>query len=769
MSVPRSLLNFALVGGLLTGLISQPTYAMQGGGSDSCATAQPISGTGVFNFDCTSATTGVEGQNEYICYEFGSSAVDNDVWFQWTPNFAGTVVVATCNLTTVDTKIAAYPMSAAGCPTQNSALACNDDTCGLQSEISFAVVVGSAYILQIGTFPGAHAQSPGHFEISSNAPPHGVNYGVAFSGDYKGPLHGEQDANGNLIRESDMCASSNGIPTPGAQSTPEIMLDGSDFGLPAYAACGNPTPGVPCQIEIDAFSRGNDHILMPDGLAGSGRIYFTVDEYARGISINPQAPSVTTEGAFNVHDASADVFKLVEGVLPGPVPPIGSSPDGPWGNIAVIDGDGKRSQSGYMYPGYGLIEPNDPSQGPVNQGSNADSMNLYKPDSTELDDVTNENPAFFSLDGNLFDPLENILGSNSAAANGQFAPGDILMSTGPGGITMPYARANQLGLDLDPLNEFKDDIDALILKDDGDGIFEPALGPYHWLEENVDMLIFSVRRGSPIIGTPDSIFGIPICEGDLLVPPVGDGASLTGGGGGNAPGIFVAAEAMGLRSGRDGKSTGDDLGGADTSEDPIIDCNENGSEDAEDISNGTSDDYNANGIPDECEEFVQFCSGQELPSALGCQCPCGNCDTVTTGLAGCGNGNVPTVFNAGASLIGFGSTSVTATGSDMFKLEGTALVSGQPGLYFQGNNAVNGGQGSQFGDGLRCTGGSVIRLQVKVADSAGRSETTEDLVTKGGVVSGDLRRYQLWYRDPNTSPCGMTFNLTNGVQVLFTP
>ena len=109
------------------------------------------------------------------------------------------------------------------------------------------------------------------------------------------------------------------------------------------------------------------------------------------------------------------------------------------------------------------------------------------------------------------------------------------------------------------------------------------------------------------------------------------------------------------------------------------------------------------------------------------------------------------------------------SGTDIFKLEGNSLVAGQPGLYFQGNNAVNGGSGNQFGDGLRCAGGSVIRLQVRSADSAGRSETTTNLVQAGGVVGGDIRRYQLWYRDPATSPCGFLFNLTNGVQVVFVP
>jgi len=769
MGAFHRLLSLALLAGSVVGLMASPARAMQGGGSDSCTTAQPISGPGLFGFDNSNATTGSVGQNEYLCYQFGSSTVDNDVWFEWTSDCTGVGLLTTCGLTSVDTKVAIYP--GGSCPqagSTNNALACNDDTCGLQSELSFAIVNSNTYLIQVGTFPGATG-GPGQFQISypqgcgGGGPAQAVNYHVVFSGDYKGPLHGDLDANGVPIRESDLLASPTGGPTPGPQSAPEILLDGTDLGLQAFGLCDNPQPGEPCQIELDAFSRGNDHPLKPDGLAGGSRIYFTVDEWARGIAQNPQQPSVSTEGSFGGKEASADVFKLVEGVLPGPVPPPGPNPSGPWGNIAVIDGDGFRSSSGYKYPGYGLKEPNAPSQGPLNQGSNSDSMNLYRPDSSEVEPVTLDNPAFFSLDGNLFDPLEGITGSNSAAANGQFNPGDILISTGVGGGVFSYASATDLGLDQNPLNEFKDDVDALILWDNGDGVYQPSTLPYEWIDGETDMLIFSVRRGSPIIGTPDSIFGIPICEGDLLIPPVEEGLSLTAATG--APGIFVSAESMGLRGGRDGKSAGDDLGGADTSEDPIIDCNENGAEDAEDISNGTSDDFNANGVPDECEEFVQFCSGQDLPSALGCQCPCGNCDTTTSDLAGCGNGNNSS-WNAGASLIAVGSSSV---GLADFTLSASGLIPNQPGLYFQGNNAVNNGSGNQFGDGLRCAGGSVIRLQVRVADSAGRSETNTNLISGGGVASGDLRRYQLWYRDPNTSPCGATFNLSNGLQVLFGP
>jgi hypothetical protein len=54
-------------------------------------------------------------------------------------------------------------------------------------------------------------------------------------------------------------------------------------------------------------------------------------------------------------------------------------------------------------------------------------------------------------------------------------------------------------------------------------------------------VLFSVRRGSALIGSPDSFSGIPIEEGDILtVPFMGPGAfSLF-------PAIYIGAEALGL-------------------------------------------------------------------------------------------------------------------------------------------------------------------------------------------------------------------------------
>jgi hypothetical protein len=148
---------------------------------------------------------------------------------------------------------------------------------------------------------------------------------------------------------------------------------------------------------------------------------------------------------------------------------------------------------------------------------------------------------------------------------------------------------------------------------------------------------------------------------------------------------------------------------------------------------------------------TSFCSGD----GSGAACPCGN---IGNAGHGCANGAAAT----GAQLAASGSGSVSA--ADVV-LSASSLVSSQPGLYFQGNNAINGGAGVAFGDGLRCAGGGVIRLQVRFADGTGSSATSIDIAAKGGVAPGDLKRYQIWYRDPNSSLCGAGFNLSNGMEL----
>jgi Tol biopolymer transport system component len=155
----------------------------------------------------------------------------------------------------------------------------------------------------------------------------------------------------------------------------------------------------------------------------------------------------------------------------------------------------------------------------------------------------------------------------------------------------------------------------------------------------------------------------------------------------------------------------------------------------------------------ECSPGGLYCFGD----GSGTLCPCGN----TGGPEeGCANST-----GSGARLWGSGSASVSA---DSLRFLAAQLVPSQPALLFAGLNAVNNGDGLQFGDGLRCAGGSVVRLGTQTADATGQAEWGPGLGAMGGWLPGDVRRFQVWYRDPSPpGPCGSGFNLTNGVEILF--
>lgn len=95
-------------------------------------------------------------------------------------------------------------------------------------------------------------------------------------------------------------------------------------------------------------------------------------------------------------------------------------------------------------------------------------------------------------------------------------------------------------------------------------------------------------------------------------------------------------------------------------------------------------------------------------------------------------------------------------------------------LSFSGGTLLIGepGVGYFFGDGLRCAGGGLVRLQVRFCDAGGVSYTTIPLGAKGGVSPGDSRHYQCWYRNQSTPACGLgvnEFNTSNGFEVSWVP
>jgi hypothetical protein len=156
------------------------------------------------------------------------------------------------------------------------------------------------------------------------------------------------------------------------------------------------------------------------------------------------------------------------------------------------------------------------------------------------------------------------------------------------------------------------------------------------------------------------------------------------------------------------------------------------------------------------------CPTGATPYCFGLSCPCQNGSPAR--IRGCLNSTA-----RGARLYGTGWPSLSA---DSLRLLVSILPANTPGLFFQGTASVQNGNGLPFGDGLRCSAGSVVRLVVRFADGNGRAEYPRagetPISVLGGVQLGATHYYQYWYRD-TLGPCGSGFNLTNGQQAIWMP
>jgi hypothetical protein len=148
-----------------------------------------------------------------------------------------------------------------------------------------------------------------------------------------------------------------------------------------------------------------------------------------------------------------------------------------------------------------------------------------------------------------------------------------------------------------------------------------------------------------------------------------------------------------------------------------------------------------------------FCFGDGTAAA----CPCGNSGAQGRG---CANSLNPD----GARLETAGRASVA---QDSLELIGRFMPNA-PSLYFQGAIPVLGGQGSPFGDGLRCAGGMTVRLgeRTNVNGSSSYPGGASPLISVSGMVApSDTRVYQVWYRNAAAFCTSDTWNLSNAVSV----
>jgi hypothetical protein len=154
---------------------------------------------------------------------------------------------------------------------------------------------------------------------------------------------------------------------------------------------------------------------------------------------------------------------------------------------------------------------------------------------------------------------------------------------------------------------------------------------------------------------------------------------------------------------------------------------------------------------------VAFCPGD----GTGTACPCGNNSAVGAN-AGCVNS-----FGVGGLLRSHGLASL---GCESLVLDGTDLSTASSALFFQGTSQIAGG--TAFGDGLRCAGGSVIRLATLNTSGGAASYPTGAAIPisiKGLVGSAGTRTYQIWYRNAAAFCTASTFNLSNGLQISWVP
>lgn len=559
---------------------------------------------------------------------------------------------------------------------------------------------------------------------------------VTFSIDWKGPTISQlPSGGGRRITEGDILQPPPGGPAFGPLLPPQSFLNGGQLGLQFYSSCVGHPAGQPCKVEVDSISYGHDKAYSNASVASfapsATQLWFVVDAFAVGQTTSIAIPNVRSEAPSG--DSAADVFTTFG--LPNPPLPPGAVTPGR--NVGVFDGNGLPSGSSHFYPGLGLVEPNFPVP-PPNRGDHIDGFNIGPLPGVGM-------PVYFSLDAAFIDPLTGVPNSGSAAAQG--VPSGAVLKKVLGTVGPPTVYATPLALGLDLMGPGTDDLDAIILFENGDGTFQRSLVPYDWLGGGTDMLLYSVRRGSNVIGKTDSIFGLPIEPGDVLTtPPIL----------GLRPGIFIAAENLGLRTTRtDAVLFGDDIGDMTTTALPCYDCNNNGVEDAVDIATGTSADSNLNGIPDDCEQtYTPYCF---CPAALG---PCGNNDA----SAGCDNSTPQ-----GALL---GASGTTSYATDDLVLTVTHLPANKTGLWLSSPAQTQ----VVLGDGLRCVGSPFYRFGSFNSGPSGSGTKGPGIIASscatlppaGCIQPGQTWNFQVWYRD-GLGPCGTGTNLSSAESVTFTP
>jgi len=108
--------------------------------NDNCRNAKTVGNVTNLAFDTTCAT--FDGPGHYV--------ISPNIWYSYTATRTGDVTVSLCN-SKYDTKLAIYKGD--DCyPALGDLIQYNDDSCGWQSEATFAALAGNKYLIEVGGF-----------------------------------------------------------------------------------------------------------------------------------------------------------------------------------------------------------------------------------------------------------------------------------------------------------------------------------------------------------------------------------------------------------------------------------------------------------------------------------------------------------------------------------------------------------------------------------------------------------------------------------------
>jgi len=201
--------------------------------------AQNRTSTGAANFtvsgandDCGGAIPAVIGNNPFDNSSATTSspaapcgALGADLWYTFSSPTAGSMSLTTCGLTGGDSAIAIY----SDC---NTAIACNDDSCGLQSNLCMPIAANTTYLLRIGGFAGTIWTGSFNIAVATagyNPPPNATPEGEDCNQIFPDSFNGGCNSTPVVYSNAEFCTNYTGT---AANSTSYRDTDWWMFNLP---------------------------------------------------------------------------------------------------------------------------------------------------------------------------------------------------------------------------------------------------------------------------------------------------------------------------------------------------------------------------------------------------------------------------------------------------------------------------------------------------------------------------------------------------------